>query len=94
MAKSITPPVRSFTSCGTSKSSSDQPWINKDPNSPNRWMWMVGNQSTGVDSRGLPGMSPYIGTNGNWWIGNTDTGEPANGTVDIPSPESDTDLFY
>lgn len=28
---------------------------------------------------GPPGNSPYIGSNGNWWIGNTDTDVPASG---------------
>lgn len=31
----------------------------------------------GVD--GEPGITPHIGLNGNWWIGDTDTGEPASG---------------
>lgn len=26
------------------------------------------------------GSTPFIGTNGNWWIGNTDTGVPASGS--------------
>lgn len=93
MAKSITPPVRSCNTCGTSKSASDQPWINKDEDSPDFGMWMVGNKSTGWLASGNPGKTPYI-KGGTWWIGNTDTGEPANGVVDMPSPESDTDLFY
>lgn len=28
---------------------------------------------------GPPGDTPYIGENGNWWIGDTDTGVPASG---------------
>lgn len=27
--------------------------------------------------RGKPGVTPHVGSNGNWWIGNTDTGEGA-----------------
>ena len=29
--------------------------------------------------KGDPGDTPYIGNNGNWWIGGTDTGIPATG---------------
>lgn len=30
--------------------------------------------------QGEPGATPYIGSNGNWWIGNTDTGVSAGGS--------------
>lgn len=30
--------------------------------------------------QGAPGNTPYIGSNGNWWIGNTDTGTSASGS--------------
>ncbi len=33
--------------------------------------------SNGVD--GVDGLTPFIGTNGNWWIGDTDTGVKAEG---------------
>lgn len=29
--------------------------------------------------KGVDGTTPHIGKNGNWWIGETDTGVPANG---------------
>lgn len=29
--------------------------------------------------QGEPGLAPHIGANGNWWIGETDTGVPARG---------------
>lgn len=29
---------------------------------------------------GKAGVNPYVGTNGNWWIGNDDTGVKAKGT--------------
>lgn len=32
--------------------------------------------------KGPPGDTPYIGENGNWWTGTTDTGVPASGTTD------------
>ena len=32
---------------------------------------------------GSDGLTPYIGTNGNWWIGNTDTGVKASGSDGI-----------
>ena len=31
-------------------------------------------------SKGEDGLTPYIGENGNWWIGNADTGVSASGT--------------
>lgn len=34
---------------------------------------------TGCRAEGIDGQSPYIGTNGNWWIGNEDTGVAAKG---------------
>lgn len=33
--------------------------------------------------KGSDGITPHIGVNGNWWIGTTDTGVPASGTVDL-----------
>lgn len=30
--------------------------------------------------KGDPGNTPYIGSNGNWWIGDTDTGTSASGS--------------
>ena len=30
--------------------------------------------------KGQDGLTPYIGANGNWWIGNADTGVSASGT--------------
>lgn len=33
----------------------------------------------GSGEKGADGQTPYIGTNGNWWIGNTDTGVQAQG---------------
>lgn len=50
------------------------------------WMyWDVGEVkyvSTGTPAtgpQGIPGNTPYIGSNGNWWIGQTDTGVKAQG---------------
>lgn len=31
-------------------------------------------------SKGQDGLTPYIGANGNWWLGNADTGVSASGT--------------
>ena len=33
----------------------------------------------GLSSCASDGKTPYIGDNGNWWIGETDTGVPATG---------------
>lgn len=37
-----------------------------------------------VPGEGKDGLTPYRGVNGNWWIGNTDTGEPVTGDTYIP----------
>lgn len=60
--------------------------------------WQLGDYVSSYNARGLKGekgSAPYIGTNGNWWIENQDLGVPASGnvTVDMPSPESATDIF-
>lgn len=36
-------------------------------------------QQTGT--KGEDGLTPYIGANGNWWIGNADTGVSASGVT-------------
>ena len=40
------------------------------------------------DYDGKDGITPHIGSNGNWWIGTTDTGvlagTPSGGTIDLP----------
>lgn len=42
------------------------------------------NGKDGVDGKdgkdGKDGLTPFIGANGNWWIGNTDTGRPSCGS--------------
>lgn len=35
---------------------------------------------------GPPGISPHIGSNGNWFIGENDTGVPATGPASPPIP--------
>jgi len=42
---------------------------------------------------GEPGDTPYIGSNGNWWIGTTDTGVPATGE-DGNTPEIIDDYWW
>ena len=32
-----------------------------------------------VGTGGGNGLTPHIGDNGNWWLGNNDTGQPARG---------------
>lgn len=89
MAITQTPPIR--TGCASSKSVQSEYWINKD-----NGHWMIGNKDTGIDASGIagkPGITPRIGVNNNWWIGDIDTGVPASGNVEMPSPESATDLF-
>ena len=50
---------------------------------------------------GKDGITPHIGENGNWWIGDTDTGVPAkaqgDGIIDVvalPESDIDTDATY
>ena len=40
--------------------------------------------------KGENGETPYIGTNGNWYIGNTDTGKPARGATGAKGDKGDT----
>lgn len=48
-------------------------------------VWFVWNEAqqqyvtTGVNATGADGVTPHIGGNGNWFIGDTDTGVPATG---------------
>ena len=37
--------------------------------------------------KGNPGITPHIGGNGNWWIGDTDTGVQAEGEQGEPGPQ-------
>lgn len=41
------------------------------------------------------GSTPYIGDNGNWYIGSTDTGKPSRGTAGAPgkTPVRGTDYW-
>lgn len=38
---------------------------------------------------GVPGKTPFIGENGNWWIGETDTGVPATGAQGEAGPKGE-----
>ena len=40
--------------------------------------WCINGVSLGVKARGENGLTPYIGPNGNWWIGTTDLGVAAS----------------
>lgn len=48
-------------------------------------MDLIDAEVTGLKENGIPGtpgedgLTPYIGANGNWWVGDTDTGTPARG---------------
>ena len=44
----------------------------------NQGYWCINGVSTGVKAQGEDGLTPFIGSNGNWWIGTTDTGVSAN----------------
>jgi hypothetical protein len=41
--------------------------------------WMIGIEDTGIVAEGKDGLTPSIGENGNWWIGDVDTGKPSRG---------------
>ena len=44
-----------------------------------------------IDPDGTPSeIIPYIGANGNWWIGDTDTGKPSRGEMGPQGPKGDT----
>ena len=46
---------------------------------PETKRWMIGIEDTGVVAEGKDGLTPSIGENGNWWIGDVDTGKPSRG---------------
>ena len=52
--------------------------------------WVHTNAETGEielieqGPQGDPGLTPFIGENGNWWIGETDTGVQAEGEAVVP----------
>ena len=46
---------------------------------PETKRWMIGIEDTGVVAEGKDGLTPFIGKNGNWWIGDVDTGKPSRG---------------
>lgn len=48
-----------------------------------------GSTSTFVVTNGRDGKTPYIGDNGNWWIGKTDTGVKAKGDTGDVGPKGD-----
>lgn len=43
------------------------------------WLQVLKGEKTEVE-KGLDGITPHIGDNGNWWIGDTDTGVHAQGS--------------
>lgn len=45
--------------------------------------------SVAKGAEGDPGKTPHIGENGNWWIGETDTGTPATGPEGKQGPKGD-----
>ena len=48
----------------------------------------LGVKATGDAGKdGKNGLTPYIGENGNWWLGNTDTGVSAKGPKGDPGPQ-------
>lgn len=44
--------------------------------------WVINGQVTEIKAEGSDGNSPFIGENGNWWIGDEDTGVVANPSED------------
>ena len=46
---------------------------------PDTKRWMIGIEDTGIVAEGKDGLTPFIGENGNWWIGDVDTGKPSRG---------------
>ena len=48
----------------------------------------LGVKATGAAGKdGADGVTPHIGENGNWWVGNTDTGVSAKGIKGDPGPQ-------
>ena len=40
--------------------------------------------------KGDPGITPHIGENGNWYLGDTDTGKPSRGEKGLKGNKGDT----
>ena len=40
--------------------------------------------------KGVDGITPTIGSNGNWYLGDTDTGKPSRGEMGPQGPKGDT----
>ena len=40
--------------------------------------------------KGDPGITPHIGENGNWYLGDTDTGKPSRGEKGLKGDKGDT----
>lgn len=53
-------------------------------------LYTDGTRSTFVVTNGQDGKTPYIGENGNWWIGETDTGVKAQGSKGDKGDKGDT----
>lgn len=62
---------------------------NLNPESPWTEQYWLENYVKG--QKGDTGDTPYIGDNGNWWIGDVDTGVSAE--PEEASPETDEDIF-
>lgn len=64
---------------------SKKPTNGQLPTDTDYWQLVAEKGNTGaqgeVGAPGADGITPHIGDNGNWWLGDTDTGVPASGNL-------------
>lgn len=75
------------------EAASRAPYIDEETGTWHVWSTEAGayvdTGSIAAGPQGIPGATPYVGENGNWWIGETDTGTPATGPEGKQGPKGD-----
>ena len=75
------------------EAASRAPYIDEETGTWHVWSAETGayvdTGSIAAGPQGIPGATPYVGENGNWWIGETDTGTPATGPEGKQGPKGD-----
>lgn len=75
------------------EAASRAPYIDEETGTWHVWSAEAGayvdTGSIAAGPQGIPGATPYVGENGNWWIGETDTGTPATGPEGKQGPKGD-----
>ena len=67
----------------------DGGYIQYSTDSGNTWVNLIAKAELKGD-KGVDGITPHIGDNGNWYIGSTDTGKPSRGATGAKGDKGDT----